>query len=248
MSTNKIDLSTIEALTFDVFGTVVDWRSSIIRELNALGESKGIVADWAEFADRWRGGYAPAMDMVRKGELPWTNIDTLHRMVLDRLLDEYDITGLDESEITHINMAWHRLTPWPDALVGLNRLRARFTVATLSNGNISLLVDMAKHAGLNWDCVLSSELAKHYKPDREVYLTAAGLLGLEPGQVMMVAAHTDDLEAAKNAGFATAHVSRPLEYGPKSINDKESVTDEREDMEFDITAGDFIDLAQKLGA
>lgn len=241
MSTKK-DLSFIKALMFDVFGTVVDWRSSIISELKELGDSKGIEIDRAEFADKWRGGYAPAMERVRRGELPWTNIDSLHRMVLDRLLDEFDITGLDESEKEHLNKAWHRLTPWPDSVEGLYRLRARFTVATLSNANVSLLVDMAKHAGLPWDCVLSSETAKHYKPDKEVYLSAAELLGLEPVQVMMVAAHTDDLEAAKNFGFGTAYVLRPLEFGSGRAMEEE------EDMPFDITARDFLDLAQKLGA
>lgn len=239
---NTIDISEIKALTFDVFGTVVDWRSSIIRELREFGISKGIIIDWAGFADKWRAGYAPSMDKVRNGELPWTDIDTLHRMVLEHLLDEYNFTDLNEDEIDHLNMAWHRLTPWPDSRDGLERIRSRFTVATLSNGNVSLLVDLSKYGGLTWDCVLSSELAGHYKPDTEVYLTAAGLLGLSPGQMMMVAAHTDDLEAAMELGFGTAYVSRPLEFGPDRIQDED------EDMPFDIIARDFNDLARKLGA
>ena len=239
---SPIEISEIKALTFDVFGTVVDWRSSIIRELREFGISKGTVADWAGFADKWRGGYAPSMDKVRKGELPWTGIDSLHKMVLERLLDEYNISGLSEDEKDYLNRAWHRLTPWPDSVAGLERLRSRFTVATLSNGNVSLLVDLAKFGGLTWDCVLSSELAGHYKPDKEVYLRAAELLGLSPGQMIMVAAHTDDLEAAKELGFGTAYVSRPLEFGDVEV------TEENENMSFDIIAQDFNDLARKLGA
>ena len=236
------NISGVRALTFDVFGTVVDWRSSIIRECSLLGTSKGINADWEKFADSWRGGYAPAMNMVRTGELPWTSIDTLHRIVLERLLDEYGIKGLSEREKDELNRAWHRLEPWPDSIEGIERIRKRFIAATLSNGNVSLLVDMAKYAGITWDCVLSSELSGHYKPDREVYLTAAELLGLEPGSIMMVAAHTDDLLAAQALGFKTAFVSRPLEFGPSGM------AEETDDMPFDIIAQDFLDLAGKLGA
>jgi 2-haloacid dehalogenase len=235
------DFSSIKALTFDVFGTVVDWRTSIIRECTELGEREGISADWAAFADKWRGGYAPAMDQVRRGEIPWASIDELHRMVLERLLDEFNITELTEDEKVHLNKAWHRLSPWPDSLEGLLRLKEKYIVATLSNGNISLLVNMAKHSGLIWDCILSSELAKHYKPDKEVYLTAASLLDLEPEQIMMAAAHRDDLEAASALGLKTAYISRPLEFGP------EGKTDETQDMPFDIIARDILDLARKLG-
>ncbi len=235
------DISEVRALTFDVFGTVVDWRSSIIRECSLLGKSKGIEADWSRFADSWRGGYAPAMNMVRTGELPWMSIDSLHRMVLDRLLGEYGIEGLSESEKDNLNRAWHRLDPWPDSVEGIERIRKGYIAATLSNGNVSLLVDMAKHAGINWDCVLSSELSGHYKPDKEVYLTAAGLLGLKPGNVMMAAAHTDDLLAARALGFKTAFVSRPFEFGPSDR------TEVKEEMPFDIIARDFLDLADKLG-
>jgi 2-haloacid dehalogenase len=240
MSTSK-NISGVRALTFDVFGTVVDWRSSIIRELSALGHSKGIEADWERFADAWRGGYAPAMNMVRTGELPWTSIDSLHRMVLDRLLIEFGIRDLSENEKDYINRAWHRLDPWPDSVAGIERIRKRFIAATLSNGNVSLLVNMAKHAGINWDCILSSELAGHYKPDREVYLTAAGLLGLGPENVMMVAAHTDDLLAAGSLGFRTAFVKRPLEFGPSGR------VEDAEGLPFDVVADDFLDLADKLG-
>jgi len=231
----------VKALAFDVFGTVVDWRSSIIRECEALGKRKGMIRDWARFADEWRRGYAPAMNLVRKGELPWTNIDTLHRMVLDRLLSEFEIEDLTEEEKDDLNRAWHRLSPWPDSVRGIERLRTRFIVASLSNGNVSLLVDMAKNAGLPWDCVLSSELARHYKPDREVYLMAATLLGLEPDEVMMTAAHRDDLEAARSFGLKTAFISRPLEFGTERKADTAS------QGEFDVVAESIIDLAQKLG-
>lgn len=238
----KPDFSSVKALTFDVFGTVVDWRSSIIRECGELGKSKGIEADWSRFADLWRAGYAPAMNRVRTGELPWMSIDSLHMMVLVRLIDEFSIKGLSESEKENLNRAWHRLEPWSDSTSGLERLRKRFITATLSNGNVSLLVNMAKYSGLTWDCILSSELAKHYKPDKEVYLTAAGLLGLEPEHVMMVAAHTDDLLAAHALGFKTAFVARPLEFGPSGR------AEETKGMPFDIIARDFIDLTDKLGA
>ena len=238
----KADLSPVKALTFDVFGTVVDWRTSIIRECTLLGKSKGIKLDWDHFADAWRAAYAPAMDKVRIGQLPWMNIDAIHRMILDELLVNFKIAGLTESEKDDLNRVWHRLKPWPDAIRGLRRLRRRFIVATLSNGNVSLLVNMAKNAGLPWDCILSSELARHYKPDKEVYQTAADLLGLEPEQVMMVAAHKDDLYAAGRVGFKTAFVLRPLEFGP------EGEADLSPDPSFDIIAKDFIDLADKLGA
>jgi 2-haloacid dehalogenase len=229
-------------LTFDVFGTVVDWRSTIIREGELLSKTKGLRVDWAKFADGWRAGYGPAMDRVRKGELPWTSIDGLHRMVLDDLLKRHQITGLTAEEIDHLNRVWHRLTPWPDSVPGLTRLRTRYILATLSNGNISLLVDMAKNAGLPWDCVLSAELARHYKPDREVYEMAARLLDLPPAQMMMVAAHKGDLLAAERVGFKTAWVTRPLEYGPGGKMDVAL------DASFDVTASDLVDLAGKLGA
>lgn len=236
------NLSSIKALTFDVFGTVVDWRSSIIKECEVLWQSKRISIDCEQFADKWRAGYAPSMDKVRKGELPWTSIDELHRMVLDDLLDEMGISDLSEQEIDHLNRAWHRLKPWPDSVPGLLRLKEKYIIATLSNGNISLLANMAKHSGLPWDVILSSELSGHYKPDREVYLKAASLLGLEPGEIMMCAAHRDDLDAAMALGFRTAYISRPLEFGP------EGKTDEARDMPYDLTVRDILDLADNLGA
>jgi 2-haloacid dehalogenase len=231
----------VKALTFDVFGTVVDWRSSIIREGQLLTKTKGLRVDWAKFADAWRAGYRPAMNRIRKGEQPWSNIDGLHRVIINDLLRQFEIEGLSEEDIDHLNRVWHRLMPWPDSVPGLERLRSRYVLAALSNGNMSLLVNMAKDAGLPWDCVLSAELAGHYKPDPEVYQMAARLLGLSPNEVMMVAAHPDDLRASKKVGFRTAFVSRLLEYGTDRQGETVSKTD------VDIVASDFLDLAGKLG-
>jgi len=232
----------IKALTFDVFGTVVDWRSTVIREGAQLGKLKNLDMDWAAFADAWRAGYAPAMEVVNHGELPWTPLDRLNRMILDRLSPKFQLDGLSEAEKDHLNRVWHRLNPWPDAVGGLTRLRRRFVLATLSNGNMALLVNMAKHASLPWDCILSAELARQYKPARAVYQMAADLLGLRPEQVMMVAAHKSDLRAAKQAGLRTAFVPRPLEFGPAGS------ADTAPDAGFDVSARDFLDLADKLGA
>ena len=231
------------ALVFDVFGTVVDWRGSIIREGQLLGKRKGIEVDWVAFADAWRGGYRPAMQRVRSGQIPWTNIDGLNRLILNDLLVQFNIKGLSEEEIDHFNRAWHRLWPWPDSVGGLRRLSSGYIVSTLSNGNVSLLTNMAKYAGLPWNCILSAELFGHYKPDPEVYLGAAKLLGPAPGQVMMVAAHVDDLQAAKKVGLKTALVTRPLEFGPQRKAD----TAEDGAGVADFTATDFMDLATQLG-
>ena len=232
----------IVALTFDVFGTVVDWRTSVIREGEMLSQEKGFAVDWGEFADRWRGGYGPSMNRVRTGELPWTKIDVLHRMVLDELIVEYGLTGLSEEETDHLNRVWHRLIPWPDTVRGLHRLRSQYLITTLSNGNMSLLTNMAKNAGLPWDCILSSELAGHYKPDPEVYRMAAELLSLPPNRVMMVAAHKGDLRAAQRVGLKAAFVARPFERGPGRAGDTSPEPD------FDYWAADFEDLAEQLGA
>jgi 2-haloacid dehalogenase len=233
-------LTAVKALTFDTFGTVVDYRSSIIAEGEALGKAKSLNVDWTRFADAWRSGYAPSMDRVRKGEMPWTRLDTLHRMTLDRLLADFAITGLSEQDKDHLNRVWHRLKPWPDAVAGLTRLKKKFIIAPLSNGNVALLTNMAKHAGLPWDCILGAELARHYKPDKETYLTAADLLDLTPPEIMMVAAHQADLAAANALGFRTAFVLRPRE-GP---NGEKNLTP---DPRWDIVAPDFNALAARLG-
>lgn len=232
----------VKALVFDVFGTVVDWRASVTQEVEALAKRKNVAIDGAKFADAWRGGYGPSMNRVRTAEMPWTRLDGLHRMILDKLLIDFGVTGLSEAETDALNRAWHRLRPWPDAVAGLTRLKKRFIIAPLSNGNISLMTDMAKHSGLPWDCILGAELVRHYKPDPEVYQSAAYFLDLKPADVMMVAAHLGDLRAAKKEGLRTAFVTRPLEYGPNGKPDLQA------DSSVDVSANDFNDLAQQLGA
>jgi len=239
---SNAQLGSVKALVFDTFGTVVDWRTSVTREVEELARRKGLTVDGAKFADAWRAGYGPSMNRVRTGELPWTKLDRLHRMTLDRILIDFGITGLSEPETDVLNRAWHRLRPWPDAVGGLTRLKKHFIIAPLSNGNISLMTGMAKYAGLPWDCILGAELARHYKPDREVYQSAADILDLDPAEVMMVAAHSGDLRAAKDAGLRTAFVTRPLEYGPNGKPDLKA------DSPVDISANDFDDLADQLGA
>ena len=234
-------MANVKALTFDVFGTVVDWRGSLIAEGADFSRSRHVQVDWPKFADRWRAGYGPAMNLVRTGKLPWMKIDQLHRRILDQLLEEFQVTGLTEADKDHLNRAWHRLRPWPDAVEGLTRLKRKFIIATLSNGNVSLLTNMAKHAGLPWDVILSAELAGHYKPDPETYLTAAKLLDLTPGEIMMVAAHPDDLAAAARVGFQTAYVPRPLEHGPGGKPGAAL------GQEFNVTAANFVELASRLG-
>ena len=240
--TAAFDPQAIRALAFDVFGTVVDWRSSIVREGELLAAAKGLQVDWPAFADAWRAGYAPAMDRTRGQEQAWADIDTLHRQILDSLLPRFALQGLSEGELAHLNRAWHRLTPWPDAVGGLNRLKGRFVISTLSNGNLSLLVDMAKNAGLPWDAVLSGELIQKYKPDPEVYLMAARLLGCTPSQLMLVAAHPSDLQAARACGLRTAYVHRALEFGAEAPARPSRPTG------FDLIATDFHDLAVQLAA
>ncbi len=230
----------LKALVFDVFGTVVDWRSGVIREGEALGKKKNLDVDWAAFADAWRSRYAPSMDRVRRKEIAWTNLDALHRASLEGLLREFGVEGLSEEEKDHMSRVWHRLDPWPDAVEGLTYLKSRYIIAPLSNGNVALLVNLAKRAGLPWDLILSAELVRHYKPDPETYLMAPELLALHPDQVMMVAAHPDDLHAAQECGLKTAYVPRPLEFGPG----KETVPP---DPSFDLVASDFIELDGKLG-
>jgi 2-haloacid dehalogenase len=235
-----MDALHVKALIFDVFGTVVDWRGTVIREGEELGRKKNLDVDWAAFADDWRGRYAPSMDLVRRGELPWTNLDALHRASLDELLEEFGIEGLSEEEIDHLNKVWHRLDPWPDSVAGLERLKERHVISTFSNGNVALLTNMAKRAGLPWDLILSAELVRHYKPDPETYLMAPNLLDLRPDEVTLVAAHPSDLRAAQTHGLRAAYVLRPLEWGPEGEA-------EPADPSFDLVVDDLVELAEKLG-
>ena len=235
-----MDPAEIKALTFDVFGTVVDWRSSIIGELQAFGQNKDLSADWVAFTDAWRGLYQPAMEKVRSGEIPFAKLDVLHRMNLDQLVEQFELHGLTEAELDHLNRVWHRLDPWPDVVTGLQRLKSRYILATLSNGNVALMVNMAKRAGLPWDVILGAEVARHYKPQPQAYLSAVDMLSLQPEQVMMVAAHNDDLVAARQCGLRTAFVARPTEYGPNQS------VDFKAEHDFDVIADDFGNLAQQL--
>ncbi len=232
----------IRALLFDVFGTVVDWRSSIIEEGQAINRDKGLTIDWADFVDDWRGLYQPSMEEVRAGVRPWTTLDVLHRESLDHLIQRYGITDWSEDDIDHLNKAWHRLKPWPDASQGLHKLKRRFTIATCSNGNVALIVDMAKHSDLPWDMVLGAEVTGHYKKQPEAYLNSVSMLGLVPDQVAMVAAHNDDLFAAEALGLKTAFITRPTEYGPNQDKDLKAEKD------WTYVAQDFLDLADQLGA
>jgi len=232
----------VKALLFDVFGSVVDWRTSLIGDLSAHGRSIGVAADWAQLVDDWRAAYQPSMEQVRSGARPWTTLDDLHRESLDRLIAEMGIPGLDEARRRHMTLGWHRLDPWPDAVAGLTRLKSRYVIAPLSNGNHALLLNMAKRAGLPWDTILSTELFRAYKPQPQAYLGAAAILGLAPGEVMMCAAHNGDLAAARALGLRTAFWPRPREYGPRQIQDFAPASD------WDVVAADIEDLARQMGA
>ena len=235
------NLALLKAVTFDVFGTVVDWRTSIAREVESLAVKKKFAVDGERFADAWRELYQPSMTKVRDGKVPWTVLDDLHRTNLLQVLETFGIDQLSEEEIEHLNRAWHRLDPWPDAVAGLQRLKQHYIIGTLSNGNVALIVNMAKFSELPWDVVLGAEIARHYKPQPEAYLRSAEILGLEPKECMLVAAHNGDLAAAGRCGFQTAFVPRPTEYG------SEQTTDLVAEYDCDVVAGDFIELAQILG-
>ena len=225
-----------KVLAFDVFGTVVDWHGTISHEAKAL--IPGVDGD--KFASTWRAGYKPAMDEVRSGKLGWTKIDDLHRLILDRILKDFAI-DLSEETRRHLNLAWHRLSPWSDTVPGMTRLKSRFMLTTLSNGNLGLLANMAKNAGLPWDLILSAEVFRHYKPDPETYLGVAEIFDLQPSEVMLVAAHEDDLDAAKACGLQTAFVERPLEYGVGNAAAKGDLT------RFTYKSTDLNDLARQMG-
>jgi len=235
------DAGSVKALVFDVFGTVVDWHGSIAREVRGLAKAKGLRVNAVKFARAWRAGYRPAMDRVRRGEAPFAKIDVIHRAILEDVLRQFKVTALTDDEKAHLNLAWHRLKPWPDSPRGLKRLKSKFIIATLSNGNTGLLVNMAKNGGLPWDCVFSSDTFNHFKPDPEMYLGAADRLDLKPEQVMMVAAHKHDLRAAATHGLKTAFVKRPHEFGRNNNPDLAS------EAEFTVNAESFLDLADQLG-
>jgi len=229
------------AIVFDTFGSVVDWRGSLIADLTAYGAKRGIEADWTALVDAWRAAYHPSMDRVRKREVPWTTLDVLHRGSLDMLVEKFGIRGLTEDDLRHINLGWHRLNGWADSVPGLTRLKRRFIIGPLSNGNVALLTKMAKHAGLPWDAVFGSDLFRHFKPDPETYLGVAQLLDIAPGELMMAAAHNNDLANARKSGLMTAFFARPTEYGPHQKRDFAA------EQDWDVVAKDIEDLASQLG-
>lgn len=231
-------MDNIQVLAFDVFGTVVDWHGSIVSEVSAAYPQ----LDAHAFALAWRAGYQPAMQRVRSGQLPWTRLDTLHRMILDEILPRFGLGHLGEAQRQHLNRVWHRLRPWPDSVPGLAALKQKYTITPLSNGNIALLTAMAKRAALPWDCVLSAEVFRAYKPDPAAYLGVAQVFDLAPQQVMLVAAHHDDLAAARACGLRTAYVERPLEFGARQPKDVSPQAGN------DLHARDLLALAQQLGA
>jgi 2-haloacid dehalogenase len=238
------ELAGVKACVFDVFGTVVDWRSSVIAEATRWGNAKGLNIDWVEFTDRWRLGYRPTMDKVRKGEIPWATLDDLHRLILDDLLKQYKIKGLTEADKLGWAHVWRRLNPWPDSVEGLARLKKKYIISPMSNGNVALMTHLAKFGGLPWDVILGSDLVRHYKPDREMYLSAPFYLDLKPEEVMMCAAHRGDLQAARGCGLRTAFIHRPNEFGggPAGVPDQASPGD------FDVVSASITDLAQQMGA
>lgn len=234
-------LPDVDALVFDVFGTVVDWHSGVVRDGKRLNEAKGLDVDWAAFADAWRDEFQPSLARVRQGEIPWCNLDALHRESLEQLLERFGVDDLSDEEKEHLNRVWHQLDPWPDSIPGLNRLRSDYLIAPLSNGHMRLLTNMAKRAGIPWDLILSPELSGHYKPDEEVYLTAVDLLDLQPEEVMMVAAHERDLDASREVGLRTAYIHRPLEWGPARADDAVRPAEST----YDIVAEDLVDFAEQ---
>lgn len=230
----------IKALLFDVFGTLVDWRGSIMREAELSLRPLGVQTDWGAFADAWRDQYQPAMQAVRTGEIPFSKLDLLHRRNLDVVLRDFGLDRIDEATRVQLNLAWHRLDAWPDVAAGLARLRTKFFVAPCSNGNISLMADLARRNGLHWDAITGAELARDYKPRPVVYLTSAAAFDCAPQQAMMVAAHSSDLAAAAACGLRTAHIARPAEHGPGRGETGPSTA-------VDLAASSLVDLADQLG-
>jgi 2-haloacid dehalogenase len=242
LQSSAISECDVRAIVFDTFGTIVDWRGSLINSLKLFGAEHGLEVPWEKVADRWRAAYRPSLDRVRRGELEWTILDDLHHAALVELLPEFGITSLPGSELRSLTGCWHRLSPWPDAVEGLLRLRRRYIIGPLSNGNLSLLVNLAKFAELPWDVVFGADLFRHYKPDPETYLGVCAFLGLQPEQLMMAAAHNYDLAAARELGLRTAFIPRPSEYGPGQT------TDLSPEQPWDVIAADLVDLAEKLTA
>lgn len=226
----------IKVLAFDIFGTVVDWHSSIVQELERLA----LNIDANQFALDWRAGYRPAMDQVVSGQQPWISIDDIHRLILDELLVKYQISTLSEAQKNDLNFIWHRLNPWPDTVAALNQLKQDYIICTLSNGNIRLLVDLAKYAKLPWDTIFSAENFKAYKPSPKTYLGVADLLNVAPRQVMMVATHQDDLAAARGCGLRTAYIERAFEYGAAQLKDSSPCIDNN------LHATDLLNLVSLL--
>lgn len=237
MPNDIADAINVKVLAFDVFGTVVDWHRTIAREIDSMN----LNVDGNEFALAWRAGYRPAMQKVMSGELGWTRIDDLHRLILDDLLARFEIRHLDEEQKRHLNKVWHRLDAWPDSVEGLSRLKSRYMICSLSNGNIGLLADMAKNAALPWDCILSAEIFRKYKPDPATYLGVAEVFDVSPGEVMLVAAHQDDLDAARACGLKTAYIERPEEFGPAKLKDVSPAPENT------LHAKNIVDLAVLLG-
>jgi len=230
----------IKALLFDVFGTVVDWRGSITREMQGVGDAKGLQADWEQFAQDWRALYQPAMEKIRSGDRGYVRLDVLHRENLDQLLPSYQLDSLSEAEIVHLNEVWHRLQPWADVLPGMHRLHRAFTLASLSNGNIAIMVNIARYNGIPWDAVLGSEPTKGYKPQPHVYLDSIDMLGLQANQCLMVASHNYDLRVARSLGMHTAYINRPYEYGEAQVEDMSAEED------WDFICDSVTELAAQL--
>ncbi|WP_346294569.1 haloacid dehalogenase type II [Rhodopseudomonas sp. P1] len=238
----RAEPTNVQALIFDVFGTVVDWRTSLIEDFTAWSTTRGIGGDWTGLVDAWRQAYVPSMDEVRKNpSRGFIKLDDLHRRSLEQLAPQFGLDNLSDDDLTYITTGWHRLKPWADSVPALTRLKSKFIISPLSNGNVGLLTRMAKNAGLPWDLILGGDVFGHYKPDPETYLGAARLLNLPPEQVMMVAAHNNDLAAAQALGLKTAFIPRPTEYGPLQTIDFDATGD------WTIVADDLAGVADRLG-
>ena len=234
-------MTSIRAMFFDVFGTLVDWRTGVAREAERTLRSRGYSLDWLAFADAWRGEYQPGMEEVRSGRIPFSRLDVLHRRNLERFIPRFGLRDLSEDVLHELTLAWHRLDAWPDVTIALKRLKKKFLLAPVSNGNISLMVDLARRNDFLWDAVLGAEVAGDYKPKPRVYLAACEAFDLEPAQCMMIAAHSSDLAAAAACGLRAGHIARPDEHGPGTGESRPTVP-------VDVAGKDLGDLADRLGA